>query len=365
MTSWLPVVSRDLCVERLEQIFQRSDFDAVHSSPVAAAAVAAMIYVGAVEEIDGSDPHYVRPSAVLMMRERLLRDRRSTAERNEYFRTSVSPGAAARVDALMTRWGIAEGPWYGTNTRETLRDDVLRHWVDIGAVVSKADLPTSSPAPRWLLRRSFAELFDPRLGGTALDGAIAAWVDAEMGMSGRLRTQARRALQRGDHAITVELPTGGSRTLEPGEASNIIKGVVEEWAPLRLRNPFVISISEPGQKIAVADDQLLNLVGLSIDMSRLLPDAVIVDAGASPLEVWVIEVVHSDGPIDDARKAVLTRWAEEQGMKASQLRFLTAFTSRNAPAARRRLKDLASGSYAWFLAEPQQDLYFGPIVGWS
>jgi len=261
----------------------------------------------------------------------------------------------------MSEWGIGESAWYGTNTRETVRDDILRHWLGFNAVASKPGLATTSPAPRWLLRPAFAALFNPELTDDELLSAVEEWVAAELGVSGRVRALALRATRQRDHAVEVRLPTGGSRQLEPGGASQIVKGVVEEWAPRRLAQPFVISISEPGTKIAVADGDSMAKVGLSINVSTLLPDALIVDVGVQPIEVWVIEIVHSDGPISDERRVELTEWAARQGIEATQLRFLTAFESRNARPAKRRLKDLASGSYAWFLTEPESELYFGPI----
>lgn len=57
----------------------------------------------------------------------------------------------------------------------------------------------------------------------------------------------------------------------------------------------------------------------------------------------------------------LTEWAAGYNVAASQMRFLTAFASRNAPPARKRLKDLVSDTYSWYADEPGQELYFGPL----
>ena len=75
----------------------------------------------------------------------------------------------------------------------------------------------------------------------------------------------------------------------------------------------------------------------------------------------MIEAVASDGPIDDERKNRLMEWAAQQGIRAEDCRFLTAFASRNAPAARKRLKDLADGTAAWYLDEPDNELLWGPM----
>lgn len=77
----------------------------------------------------------------------------------------------------------------------------------------------------------------------------------------------------------------------------------------------------------------------------------------------VVEAVHTDGPISEERKAQLIEWAADQHIPADQLAFLTAFESRNAPPARRRLKDLAAGTFAWFRNEPGYELQWDAIKG--
>ena len=91
-------------------------------------------------------------------------------------------------------------------------------------------------------------------------------------------------------------------------------------------------------------------------MSTLLPDALLVDIGETPPVFWVIEAVATDGVIDEDRKRSLLRWATQQRIPQDSCRFLSAFGSRNAPPAKRRLKDLATGTYAWYADEPDREL---------
>ncbi|MCJ1688154.1 BsuBI/PstI family type II restriction endonuclease [Rathayibacter sp. VKM Ac-2927] len=162
-------------------------------------------------------------------------------------------------------------------------------------------------------------------------------------------------------AVYVTLPTGDTRQLEAGLASLILKGVVEGWATNKLRAPLVLTISEPGDKIYVADERSLRTIGIDIDTGTLLPDALLVDTEAEPLQFWIIEAVATDGPIDESRKQLLLDWAAQQGIPTEQCLFLTAFESRHSPAARRRLKDLANDTYAWFLDDPDSELVWRSI----
>lgn len=205
----------------------------------------------------------------------------------------------------------------------------------------------------WLARRISERA---ELAGETLESAIEEWIENHLNPGDMIKAQTARARDRAQHAVIVTLPGGGSRTLEPGEASLILRGVVEQWAPARLGDPVVLTISEPGRKLLVADDAMLLAAGLSINVSLLLCDAMLVDLATKPVTFWMIEAVASDGPIDEDRKRQFLRWAEDHRIPATACRFLTAFSSRNSPSVRRRLKDLAAGTFAWFADEPHHEL---------
>lgn len=71
---------------------------------------------------------------------------------------------------------------------------------------------------------------------------------------------------------------------------------------------------------------------------------------------WVVEAVATDGLVTTARRDALLRWAAQQNIAADRCSFLSAFESRNAAPAKRRPKDLASGTWAWFADEPAHEL---------
>lgn len=355
MTVFLPLVTPALAQERLSRIFPRQAFDTVLSNPLAASAVSTMIYVGAIQDpsVQPSEQRYARPSMVMWLGDAVL-DKDSFAEREAWYLAARKGKQAVRD--LLAGWGLDFNQRYEDNTRETLRDETLPRWREQGAVIGLAGLATSSSRPRWMLQAAFAELFDPALTGDSLEDAIEVWITANMTSMAKLKVFHARNLEKGLTAVLVTLPSGEQRQLEPGGASEILKGVVEEWAQHRLMVPMVITISEPGDKIYVADQKALSVVGISIDVAKLLPDALLADLGATPAEFWIVEAVFTDGPVTEERKQALLDWAGSQGIPAGQCRFLTAFTSRNSAPARRRLKDLAEGTYAWFLDEPTREL---------
>ncbi len=149
----------------------------------------------------------------------------------------------------------------------------------------------------------------------------------------------------------MQLPGGASRSLAAGGSSLILKGVIEALAPRLLEQPSVLIISESREHVDVIDARLLRRLGIGVDAARLLPDALLFDAG--PGSFWLVEAVYTAGAIDEARKAALIEWVSAQNLDPDTCRFLSAFVSRTAQPFRQLVAALAWGTHVWFLDEPQ------------
>lgn len=344
------------CVERLELVFPRAAFDTVLSNPLAAWAVASMIYIDAVVPAVGELPGEVtwaRPTMILWMSDEAY-DHNDFTFRSEWAKSALR--GKQRVSGLLDSWELPFNPKYGDNSRETLRDETFPRWLDEGAMRVKPGVKTSSPQPRWALTDAFADLFEPGLSESVVLERVEAFRENHMSPGGKVKAVVARERGEKTHAVDVGLPDGTVRHLEPGETSVILKGVIEQWAPVRLNDAVVLSISEPGDKIYTADSAVMQRLGIVIDAATLLPDALLVDVGSVPPAFWVVEAVASDGPIDEDRKRSLLRWAAKQRIPEDSCYFLTAFGSRNAAPAKRRLKDLATGTFAWYADEPTHEM---------
>lgn len=357
--TWRPLLPVEECARRLDLLFPRAAFDTVLSNALAAWSVAAMLYVDAVVPADGALPDeatWVRPTTVLWLSdEAYARD--DSASRTQWRDAALSGNRPKeRVASVLAGWGLPISQRYGDNTRETLRDETWPKWETHGAARLRPGIPTSSGRPRWALTDAFADLFDPGLTGTALEDEVDTFRDTRMdpGWRAKAVTARRRAVHA--HEIEVRLRDGSRRRLAPGDSSLILQGVIEQWAPARLADPVVLTISEPGAKFVTVDEAILKSLGIALDPTKLLPDAVLVDIGADPVAFWIVEAVASDGEINDDRKAALLHWATGQNIPEASCNFLSAFASRNAGPAKRRLKDLAVGTYAWYLDEPGHEL---------
>jgi hypothetical protein len=66
-----------------------------------------------------------------------------------------------------------------------------------------------------------------------------------------------------------------------------------------------------------------------------------------------IEAVATDGPITEARRGAFIELVTAAGFKSNQIAFVTAFQDRNAAAFKKAISNLAWGSFAWCLSEPE------------
>ncbi len=225
----------------------------------------------------------------------------------------------------------------------------------IGAIVEKPGVATTSSEGRYALQASFAALFDPALAGSALETAILAWRTTTLssGALARIAMVRGGAAAPGAHDVTVTYPNGETRRMKPGPSSIITKAVIETFAKRFLGQPAVLFVSESGNKVVSRDDALARSIGLKIEADKNLPDIILVDlAPEHPLFVF-IEVVATDGPVNQRRKEALQTLAEAAGFPLDHLSFVTAYLDRSQANFKKTVNVLAWGSYAWFAAEPE------------
>jgi BsuBI/PstI restriction endonuclease domain/BsuBI/PstI restriction endonuclease HTH domain len=336
--------------ERLQQIFPQGSQNRNRCTwEIAARTIFAMLYVGALE---GADT-WLRPDQVTRMTDAQAR-RTSPAERRAWAGESLKGGR-----------GEIPGRWYAVNTRESIRDDTIRAGLAANGVVSEREgLATTSPEPRYALKKNFAALFEPTLKGRKLQKTIAAWQSENLsaGALARIAIVRRGAIAGGDHLL-VKFPSGEARRMAPGVSSIISKAVIETFAPRFLQKPGVVFLSESRNKLVSRDDELARSIGLHIEAARNLPDIVLADLGPRhPLLVFC-EAVATDGPVTKERKQALTEIAEHAGFPARHVAFLTAYLDRDGAPFKKTVAALAWNSFVWFASEPENliRLYEGGV----
>jgi hypothetical protein len=305
---------------------------------MAAKTVFVMLYVGAVE----GTGIFMGPKQAYRMTDK------QAAKTGEDVRLKYAK------DSRKANFAVAGKRWYADNSREPLRDETLRDGlVANGAVIVDASVPTTSGKGRYALQREFAELFSPKLKGNALVTAIEQWQEAHLSHSALVRTRLLRvgaaaALEK----VRVQFPNGVGRLMEPGPSSVIMKAVIEVFAPKFLREPAVVWVSESGNKVVIQDNALARDLGLKIEKDKALPDAIMADLSEKKPVLVFVEVVATDGPISEARREILLKLATDAGFNSGDVYFVTAFADRSTPAFRKSIANLAWGSFAWCLSEP-------------
>lgn len=339
---------------RLPTIFPEGSANRDHSIwEISAKTMFVMIYAGAIEGTD----LWIRPDQVTRM---------TTAQAEQ---TDNDARLAWAKDSIRPSKADVPGRWYAVNTRESIRDDTIRYALIVnGAVIERPGLATTSPAGRYALQGDFAALMAPDLDEATFIAKAAAWREKHLnkGALARIAIVRKGAAGGGEYEL-VTFPNGETRRMSTGASADISKAVIEVFAPKFLQKPGVITLSESGNKVVARDDELAKAIGLTIPADKSLPDIVLVDLGpAHPLLVFV-EVVHTDGPVNEARKTALLQISEGAGFPPEHVAFVTAYLDRGGQPFRKTVSSLAWGSYAWFASEPDCLIAFSgkplPIEG--
>jgi hypothetical protein len=311
---------------------------------MAAKTVFVMLYSYAVEGYG----RWIRPTAVTDMTD-------SQATR---FEPDARGGWLERVQGAR-RPREVPGRWYSENTREPIRDETLGKLLELGAVLERPGLPTTSSKPRYALAVGFADLFAPEVSADHLDAAIAEWREGNLSATALARlVLVRSGVGPSAEGVLVHLPNGEIRRIAGGPSAFLSKAVVEELAPRFLGAPAVILLSESAQKLTYSDEAVARAIGFKIQVSGTLPDVILADLGGkSPLIVFV-ECVASDGAVTESRRGELASLAAEAGFPPADCAYVTVFLDRASSPFPRIAASLAWGSFAWFATEPENILFF-------
>lgn len=325
--------------ERLSLIFPESFPDrSILIGEMAARMVFVALYGAFVDGLG----RYFRPSTVIRFGFPQT-EKITDEERHTWIASCHTPGQKAL------------GQWYADNTREPLRDDLIRNRaIPLGMILKREGVATTSPAPIYCLAESFAKLFDPTIDEESLVELIALWQERNLDpmVLQRMRLLRRTGVKEGQ--VMVTLPTTGTTLrLPPGEASVITRDVCEALLEQIMVAPVVVHVSTSEIKTFRELSGEAEDIGLHLNASAELPDIVVADTGhADGLRLVFIEVVHSDGPITELRKECLLKIAADSGIPRKHVRMITAFEDRNSYPFKKRISELARGSDVWFRSEP-------------
>ncbi|HZU20044.1 MAG TPA: BsuBI/PstI family type II restriction endonuclease [Gaiellaceae bacterium] len=348
----MPLLRLNEIRERLGLIFPESAPDrASLTRELAAKTIATFLFIGAVGDPDREPMRHLRPSMVVWMDD----DSISRVDDLDFvlgWHRAASRGHSA-LRAFLAESDVVADRWYAENSREPIRDEVIRPLAErYGAVLRRSGIAPSDASPALTLAEDFAALFDPAVRGPAVDARVSEWQAAHLGPAEQARLAARRRLQNEADNPVVDLPGRGRRRLPPGESSALTVAAITNFAPRLLAEPFVLAVCHSRDPLASEDERELRRVGLALEPEVVLPDVLLMDVADGM--VWFVEVVATGGAIHERRRSELLQWAGGHEIPADRCRFVSVYRSRAAQVFRRTVGELAWDTLVWFADEPDR-----------
>lgn len=239
------------------------------------------------------------------------------------------------------------GKDYAPNTRETVRRQTMHQFVDAGIALYNPDnvmRPVNSPKAVYQIEPATLALLRT-FGATAWHAQLTTY------LADRETLTEKYAMVREQSRIPVKIAPGKEITLSPGEHSELIRAIIEDFAPRFVPGSVLIYAGDTGDKWGYFDAPLLAELGVDVDLHGKMPDVVLHYVA----ENWLIlvESVTSHGPVDGKRHAEL---ADLFRASTAGLVYVTAFPTRAVMS--RYLAEIAWETEVWVANAPSHLIHF-------
>jgi hypothetical protein len=252
-------------------------------------------------------------------------------------------GITPVIDFIAKAYGVR----YAPNTRETIRDDAVKFFVEAGLLLRNPDdpnRPTNSGKTVYQIEPSALALL--RTFGTKK------WTPAlEKYLTSRESIKHEIARKRNLARVPVTLPDGSQVALSPGGQNPLIKAIIEQFCPAFAPSGVVIYIGDTENKFVHLEIERLKSLGVTLDSAAKIPDVIVHYTAKNWL--LLIEAVTSAGPVDGKRRKELKELFA--GCKAG-LVFVTAFETRRVMQS--FVSQIAWESEVWISEDPDHMIHF-------
>ena len=242
------------------------------------------------------------------------------------------------------------GKEYAPNTRETFRRQTMHQFCDAGVALynpDKPDRPVNSPKAVYQVEPAALKLLRS-FGSDQWHDNLTAY------LAERETLVAKYAMEREQNRIPVEIAPGKEITLSPGEHSELIRAIIEDFAPRFAPGSVLVYAGDTGDKWGYFDAVLLAELGVDVDSHGKMPDVVLHFVEKNWL--LLVESVTSHGPVDGKRHAELAKLFA--GSKAG-LVYVTAFPNRSIMG--RYLPEIAWETEVWVADAPSHLIHFNGV----
>ncbi|MBX7210264.1 MAG: hypothetical protein K1X78_18230 [Verrucomicrobiaceae bacterium] len=170
-------------------------------------------------------------------------------------------------------------------------------------------------------------------------------------LSGRQTLAAAISHARPTQNLPVKLPSGVTLEFSPGPHNELQKAVIEEFLPRYGYGAEVLYVGDAASKYLVREESRLRELDFFELTSGELPD--IVAYSANRRWIYLIEAVHSSGPVSPIRHLELRRLTER--CKADII-YVTAFLNRET--FRKFAADISWETEVWIADAPDHLVHF-------
>jgi BsuBI/PstI restriction endonuclease domain/BsuBI/PstI restriction endonuclease HTH domain len=236
---------------------------------------------------------------------------------------------------------------YAPNTRETFRRQTMHQFVDAGIALYNPDEPTrpvNSPKAVYQIGPEALALIKT-FGSDAWGNALYDYISLSQTLA------VRYAREREQNKLPVRLKNGVEFTISPGEHSELIRNIIEDFAPRFTPGAHLVYAGDTGEKWGYFDAAILAELGVQINTHGKMPDVVLF----WPENNWLIliESVTSHGPVNPKRHAELNHLFASS---TAGLVYVTAFPNRSVMG--KYLGDLAWETEVWVADSPSHMIHF-------
>ena len=236
---------------------------------------------------------------------------------------------------------------YAPNTRETFRRQSMHQFCDAGIALYNPDQPdraVNSPKSVYQI--------EPIVLSLLRTFETAQWLDNLTSyLTGRETLLEKYAKAKKHHRIPVSIAPDQEITLSPGQHSELIRAIIEEFAPRFAPGSILIYAGDTGDKWGYFDKTLLCALGVDVDSHGKMPDVVLHFIEKNWL--LLVESVTSHGPVDGKRHAELAKLFAKSTVG---LVYITAFPSRAVMG--RYLSEIAWETEVWVADAPSHLIHF-------
>lgn len=236
---------------------------------------------------------------------------------------------------------------YAENTRESIRDEAVKHFVEAGMLLRNPDepsRPTNSGNTVYQIEPSALSLIRS-FGSNFWQQNLVKYLRTRAGIQKELLRE--RQLVR----ISIRLPSGKKIALSPGGQNPLIKTVIDEFCPRFVPGGTLVYIGDTETKFQHYHSDYLADLGVCIESAAKMPDVIVHYAAKKWL--LLIEAVTSAGAVDSKRRKELKELFA--GFKTG-LVFVTAFENRKTMS--RFLTQISWETEVWVADNPDHIVHF-------